>query len=87
MTRLKCFSVVLLTFGLSEALVGQRPNIVLVLTDNQDLLLGGMTPMRHTRRLIEEQGASDEQGIFIHTNQTQLFLQGVFSGLFFSTCL
>ncbi|XP_063167168.1 N-acetylglucosamine-6-sulfatase-like [Candoia aspera] len=36
----------------------RRANIVLILTDDQDLVLGGMTPMKKTQVLIGQYGAS-----------------------------
>ncbi|XP_066495449.1 N-acetylglucosamine-6-sulfatase-like [Tiliqua scincoides] len=35
-----------------------RPNIVLILTDDQDLVIGGMNPMKKTKALIGSSGAS-----------------------------
>ena len=37
-----------------------RPNIVYIMTDDQDIELGGLTPMPKTRRLLGEQGATGE---------------------------
>ncbi|XP_060107814.1 N-acetylglucosamine-6-sulfatase-like [Heteronotia binoei] len=36
----------------------ERHNILLILTDDQDLVLGGMTPMKKTQMLIGQSGAS-----------------------------
>ncbi|XP_075983801.1 N-acetylglucosamine-6-sulfatase-like [Anticarsia gemmatalis] len=36
----------------------KRPNIVLVLTDDQDEILGGMTPMKNVRRFIGNEGVT-----------------------------
>jgi arylsulfatase A-like enzyme len=36
------------------------PNIVYIMTDDQDLELGGLTPMPKTRRLLGDQGATGE---------------------------
>ena len=36
----------------------KRPNIVFVLTDNQDVSLGGLIPMRKTKHLIAEEGVT-----------------------------
>ena len=35
----------------------RRPNIVLIVTDDQDVTMGGTTPMVSARQLIMEQGA------------------------------
>ena len=35
----------------------KRPNIVYIMTDDQDVELGGMTPMPHARRLLGDAGA------------------------------
>nr|CAB3250160.1 N-acetylglucosamine-6-sulfatase [Phallusia mammillata] len=34
------------------------PNIVFILTDDQDEILGGMTPMENVRKLLQEQGTT-----------------------------
>ena len=36
------------------------PNILYIMTDDQDIELGGLTPMPKTRRLLGEQGAVGE---------------------------
>ena len=40
--------------------VASLPNIVYIMTDDQDLELGGLTPMPKTRRLLGDQGATGE---------------------------
>ena len=35
----------------------RRPNIVVILTDDQDVTMGGTTPLRAARELIAESGA------------------------------
>ena len=35
-----------------------KPNLIIILTDDQDVLLGGLEPMPKTRRLLQEQGAT-----------------------------
>ncbi|KAM8981048.1 N-acetylglucosamine-6-sulfatase [Sarcophilus harrisii] len=42
----------------SEAAGARRPNVVLILTDDQDDLLGGMTPLKKTKALIADMGMS-----------------------------
>uniref|UniRef100_A0A4X2M5Y6 Glucosamine (N-acetyl)-6-sulfatase n=1 Tax=Vombatus ursinus TaxID=29139 RepID=A0A4X2M5Y6_VOMUR len=42
----------------SEAAGSRRPNVVLILTDDQDDLLGGMTPLKKTKALIADMGMS-----------------------------
>ena len=39
---------------------GPKPNIVYIMTDDQDIELGGLTPMPKTRKLLGEQGAVGE---------------------------
>lgn len=34
----------------------KKPNVVLILTDDQDVLLGGMTPLKKTRKLVGDLG-------------------------------
>ena len=40
--------------------VAAKPNIVYVMTDDQDVELGGMTPLKQVRELLGEQGAVGE---------------------------
>ena len=35
----------------------RRPNLVVVVTDDQDVTMGGTTPLETARRLIADQGA------------------------------
>ena len=35
----------------------KRPNIVVILTDDQDITMGGTTPLKAARQLIAESGA------------------------------
>ena len=49
------FALLLCLFYLSAA---APPNIVYVMTDDQDIELGGLDPMPNTRRLLGEQGAT-----------------------------
>ena len=53
----------LMTSAVAEAV---QPNIVYVMTDDQDVELGGMTPMSLTRKLIGEAGAVGEH-FYINT--------------------
>ena len=43
-----------------------RPNIVLILNDDQDMQLGGLKPLRNTKRLLLKNGSSASNW-FIHT--------------------
>jgi len=54
------FSLVPLSFA------ADSPNIVIVLTDDQDVFLDGMTPLQKTQRLIGEQGTTFENA-FVNT--------------------
>ena len=47
--------ILLLLLSVLLALALPRPNIVLVLTDDQDVFLDGMTPLVKTRQLLGEQ--------------------------------
>ena len=44
----------------AAVVVAAKPNIVYVMTDDQDVELGGMTPMKQVRELLGEQGAVGE---------------------------
>eukprot|EP00117_Sycon_ciliatum_P043667 scpid62763/ scgid31589/ N-acetylglucosamine-6-sulfatase; Glucosamine-6-sulfatase len=44
----------------------QRPNIVFILTDDQDVTLGGLEPMVKLNRLVREQGVFFDNA-FVHT--------------------
>ena len=50
----------------SNARVESKPNIVLLLTDDQDLVLGGTTPMQFTRDTMTQRGAILEN-FFVNT--------------------
>jgi len=54
------------TAGAAATRVDMRPNIIYFLTDDQDMMLGGLTPMKKARILLAEQGASAEN-FFVHT--------------------
>eukprot|EP00039_Didymoeca_costata_P023725 m.8033 g.8033 ORF g.8033 m.8033 type:complete len:597 (-) comp3823_c0_seq1:58-1848(-) len=43
-----------------------KSNIVFLLTDDQDIELGGLTPMNHTRHLLGDMGAFGE-AFYVHT--------------------
>lgn len=43
-----------------------RPNILILLTDDQDVMLGGFDHMPHLRELVQEQGMTFENA-FVHT--------------------
>ena len=60
-----------LTFSLLCVLVTHvhshyKPNVLVLLTDDQDLTLGGMTPMVFTQELMESEGATLEN-FFVNT--------------------
>ncbi len=43
-----------------SAVAAALPNIVYIMTDDQDIELGGLTPMPKTRALLGAQGATGE---------------------------
>ena len=47
-------------FITAAVVVAAKPNIVYVMTDDQDVELGGMTPLKQVRELLGEQGAVGE---------------------------
>ncbi|XP_069760119.1 N-acetylglucosamine-6-sulfatase isoform X3 [Narcine bancroftii] len=54
-----CSAVLLLWLSAALSLVGsKKPNVVLILTDDQDVLLGGMTPLKKTKKLIGDLGVT-----------------------------
>ncbi|XP_059050629.1 N-acetylglucosamine-6-sulfatase-like [Achroia grisella] len=49
----------LLLFFLAQiATCDRKPNFVLILTDDQDVVLGGMNPMKNVRRFIADEGVT-----------------------------
>lgn len=56
--------------------VNEKPNILLILSDDQDLTLEGMTPMRQVQKLIAKAG-----GQFSHA----VGIRGLFILLYIST--
>merc|ERR1719195_1185619 len=58
--------VSLILFLLPLAFAADLPNIVIVLTDDQDVFLDGMMPLQKTKRLIGEQGTTFENA-FVNT--------------------
>ena len=44
--------------GATAATPPTKPNIVFILTDDQDVLLGGLQPMPRTRQLLQDRGAT-----------------------------
>lgn len=58
--------IILLGFPLILALEqGKLPNIILILTDDQDVVLNGLEPMKKVKHLIAEQGATFENAVSI----------------------
>lgn len=56
-SHMRVFFAVCFCFSISFASVaGKPPNIVFILTDDQDVFLGGLTPMKKTQELIGQQG-------------------------------
>ena len=49
-----------LALFLTSAAASELPNIVYVMTDDQDVELGGLTPMKNVRELLGSQGAVGE---------------------------
>ena len=54
---LALLALALVLLGCGRPCSGKQPNIVLLLTDDQDLLLGGTSPMTFTRALLHTGGA------------------------------
>eukprot|EP00041_Stephanoeca_diplocostata_P016366 m.321999 g.321999 ORF g.321999 m.321999 type:complete len:588 (-) comp20343_c0_seq1:248-2011(-) len=54
-----CFAA-LAACATASATAGDKPNIVYIMTDDQDVELGGLTPMPKTRDLLGAQGAVGE---------------------------
>eukprot|EP00048_Salpingoeca_helianthica_P017187 m.235967 g.235967 ORF g.235967 m.235967 type:complete len:493 (+) comp20371_c0_seq1:17-1495(+) len=48
------------------SVLARAPNFVVILTDDQDLELGGLTPMKNAQKLLAEQGATAKNW-FVHT--------------------
>ncbi|XP_043565600.1 N-acetylglucosamine-6-sulfatase [Chiloscyllium plagiosum] len=58
LTVSSCVFAFLFFFATVEEVSSKKPNIVLILTDDQDVLLGGMTPLKKTRKLIGDLGVT-----------------------------
>ena len=43
-----------------------KPNVVFILTDDQDVMLGGLTPMKNAKQMIRDQGVFFSNA-FVHT--------------------
>lgn len=66
-----CAFLALVAFSLaSDSKPGKeqagKPNIVFILTDDQDVVLGGLTPMKKAKELIRDQGVFFSNA-FVHT--------------------
>jgi len=56
------FLLLLFAVGVPFIQADIRPNIVLFLTDDQDIFLDGMTPLTKTKKLLGEEGTTFENG-------------------------
>lgn len=68
MDRWLCGRLLLLALILLEisALTsGRLPNIIIILTDDQDVTLNGMLPMKNVNTLIAQKGATFENAVCI----------------------
>lgn len=66
MDRLLCASVfffIAVCVNLVYEINCERPNIVLILTDDQDVILNGLVPMDKVRSLIGAKGATFENAV------------------------
>ncbi|XP_062518789.1 N-acetylglucosamine-6-sulfatase-like [Corticium candelabrum] len=55
--------VVLTGFAfLADSAPSPKPNFIVFMADDQDVLLGGLTPMPHTKRLLQEAGTTFQNG-------------------------
>lgn len=59
-----CLLLVSLT-PTKAAEVNDKPNILLILSDDQDITLEGMTPMRQAQKLISKAGAQFSHAVGI----------------------
>ena len=57
---------ILVLFVISWIAYGKRPNVFFLLTDDQDVMLGGIERMKHLKSLIGEKGVTFEKA-FSHT--------------------
>lgn len=57
MWKVKFILICALLNAITAAAVN-KPNIILILTDDQDVTLQGMTPMKETQQLIGAAGAT-----------------------------
>ena len=51
-------NIFILVLGVTCISATDRPNIVMVLTDDQDVFLDAMTPLVKTRKLLADQGTT-----------------------------
>uniref|UniRef100_T1PJN0 Sulfatase n=1 Tax=Musca domestica TaxID=7370 RepID=T1PJN0_MUSDO len=55
-----CWILISLLFVIDKAILAKRPNVLIILTDDQDVVLDGMHPMRNVKNLIGSAGATFE---------------------------
>lgn len=58
-----CWILISLLFVIDKAILAKRPNVLIILTDDQDVVLDGMHPMRNVKNLIGSAGATFENAV------------------------